>query len=67
MGFGECMETTSSAITDFLALGSELLEWIITSMGSLITFLMETPVTAVFLVVGLIYVVVRIARRFINI
>lgn len=55
------------SLTTFLGYGTELLTWIITSMGSLITFLMSNAVTACFLIVGLVYVVVRILKRFINI
>ena len=60
------MEASGSvSITSFLALGTELLDWIITGMGKLITFLMSNPVTACFLIVGLVHVVVRIVKRFI--
>lgn len=57
--------TASVSITSFLELGTELLNWIISSMGSIVTFLMSNPVTACFLIVGLVYVVVRIVKRFI--
>lgn len=57
--------TTSVSITSFLSLGTELLNWIIEGMESLINFLMSNPVTACFLIVGLVYVVVRIVKRFI--
>lgn len=55
----------SVSITSFLDLGTELLDWIIEGMGKLVTFLMSNPVTACFLIVGLVYVVVRIVKRFI--
>lgn len=55
----------SVSITSFLSLGTELLEWIISGMGKILTFLMSNPVTACFLIVGLVYVVVRIVKRFI--
>lgn len=59
--------TTSVSITSFLELGTELLNWIISGMGSVLDFLMGNPVTASFLIVGLIYVVIRIIKKFINI
>lgn len=62
------METTASvSITEFLTLGTELLKWIVEGMGTILNFLMGNPVTACFLIVGLVYVVVRIIKRFINI
>lgn len=61
------MEDTTVSITSFLSLGTELLKWIVDGMNTIITFLMSNPVTACFLIVGLVYVVVRIVKRFINI
>lgn len=43
-----------NALTNFLAQGTELLTWLITNSITLIEKMMTNPVTACFLIVGLI-------------
>lgn len=43
-----------NALTNFLAQGTELITWLVTSALALIEKLMTNPVTACFLIVGLV-------------
>jgi len=62
------LEATTGTVNidTFLEYGSKLLEWIIAGMQTLLNGLMNHPVTAVFLIIGLVYVVIGIVRRFTN-
>lgn len=57
----------NASIPAFLEIGTSVLTWLITSLTSVLNFMMETPVLAVFIVLTLIYAVIRIARRFVNV
>lgn len=48
------MEAGTATITDFLAQGTELLTWLVTNAINMIDKLMAQPVTACFLIVGLV-------------
>ncbi len=61
------MEGATSTITTFLGYGTELMTWIMTQVETLATFVMKTPMLAVFVVLGLIYAAFRIGRSLIRI
>lgn len=48
------MEQTAVTLESFLASGTELLTWLVESAISMINSLMGNPVTACFLIIGLV-------------
>lgn len=48
------MEGTTSTLSSFLASGTEMINWLIESAISMISKLMANPVTACFLIIGLV-------------
>ena len=48
------MEGTAITLESFLAYGTELLEWLVSSSISMVNTLMGHPVTATFLIIGLV-------------
>ncbi len=58
------LEASTPTLEQFLSSGTSLLTWIGTSMVAFLNVLMGHPVTAVFLIIGLVYVVIGIVRRF---
>lgn len=60
------LETTVPPVTldTFLESGTKLLAWIGKGMITFLNTLMEHPVTSVFLIIGLVYVVIGVVRRF---
>lgn len=54
-------------IGSFLGLGTEVMTWIMAQIKTLASFVMETPMLAVFVVLALIYAAFRIGRSLIHI
>ena len=48
------MEGTAVTLQSFLESGTELLQWLVTNAIDLVNSLMGNPVTAAFLIVGLV-------------
>lgn len=61
------MEGATASITTFLGYGTEVMTWIMTQIKTLATFVMETPMLSVFVVLALIYAAFRIGRSLIRI
>ncbi len=57
---------TGVDLTAFLGYGTSLMNWIVESAMSLINSLMGNPVTAVFIILALVYVVINVTRGFIR-
>lgn len=55
---------SAMSLTQFLQYGTELITWIVSSALNMITSLMGNPVTAAFIILGLVYVVINVVSRF---
>lgn len=60
----EAQTNASITIDQFLEYGTKLISWIGSNMITFLNTLMEHPVTAVFLIVALVYVVIGVVSRF---
>ena len=56
--------TATVSLDGFLQNGTKLLTWIGEGMVAFLNKLMEHPVTSVFLIVGLAYLVIGVVQRF---
>lgn len=48
------LATASTGLSDFTSLGTELLSWLITTMGTILTFLMQHPIALISIIFSLI-------------
>lgn len=47
-------ETGGQSLQDILSMATELLTWVITSMGSILTFITQNPVILIFLIITIV-------------
>ena len=58
---------STGTIETFLGYGSQVMTWIMTQISTIATFVMDTPMLAVFVLLSLIYAAFRIGRSLIRI
>lgn len=47
-------ESSGQSLQDVLSMATELLTWVITSMGSILTFITQNPVILIFLIITIV-------------
>lgn len=47
-------ESGGQSLQDILSMATELLQWVITSMGSILTFITQNPVILIFLIITIV-------------
>ena len=59
------MVLDATTMTGVLSLATEVLTWMLTSAGSILTFMTTNPIILLFVIVALVFIAVGLVRKFI--
>jgi hypothetical protein len=59
------LDATASSMTGVLEIATEVLTWMLTSAGSILTFMTSNPIILLFVIVALVFIAVGLVRKFI--
>ena len=59
------MVLEATTMTGVLSLATEVLTWMLTAAGSILTFMTTNPIILLFVIVALVFMAVGLVRKFI--
>lgn len=59
------MVLDATTMTGVLSLATDVLTWMLTSAGSILTFMTTNPIILLFVIVALVFIAVGLVRKFI--